>query len=176
MQSIKVYLALALIVAFLAGLATGRLRFVAGDDSPSKERRESRNLGSRLSDELGLSGEQREKVLAIWSQAMRETPPPPIDELRAVEEERKSAIVALLSPDQKAEYDRKNAELDARVEQLHAPARAAYQRAWDKTRELLDEDQQKKLDEMFGKGRDGWRGSPFGRRGNHSRPPENKRD
>jgi Spy/CpxP family protein refolding chaperone len=176
MQSIKVYLALALIVAFLAGLATGRLRFVGSDEGPDRDRRGPRNFGSRMCDELGLDGEQRQQVLDIWSQAMREIPPPPIEQLRAVEEERQQAIVALLTPEQRAEYDRRNAELDARVEALHAPARAAYQRAWDKTRELLDDEQQKKMDEMFGKSRDGWRGSPFGgRRGNH-KPAEQKRD
>jgi Spy/CpxP family protein refolding chaperone len=176
MQSIKLYLGLALIVAFLAGLATGRLRFVSGADD-DRGRRVSRNPGSRMCDELGLTGEQRQKVLDIWSQALREVPPPPMTELRAIEDERKSGVIALLTPEQKAAYERLNTELDARIEQLHAPARSAFQRANDKTRELLTDEQKQKFEEMFGEkegsGREGWRGYPFGRRGGG---PSSKRE
>jgi Spy/CpxP family protein refolding chaperone len=179
LQSIKLYLALALVIAFLAGLATGRLQFFGGgggggpEDRGDERRRDDGKRGgrrpvSRMCVELGLDGEQRQKVLEIWSQALREVPPPPIKALRAAEDERKQAVIALLTPEQKAAYERLHADFDAKVEQLHAPGRAAFERAHERTKQLLTEEQRQKYEEMFA-GKDGgsagggsWRGAPFG--------------
>lgn len=144
MGSIKFYLVLALLVTFGAGLATGRLKF---GDAPDRDR-DRKSPGSKLCDELGLAGPEREKVLSIWKQTMKEVPPPPMDKFREIDRARDETLLSLLTDAQRAKLEQINADADRQKEEINKPAIEAFKRADEQTRALLTPEQQQKFDKI----------------------------
>src|SRR5215203_2420557 len=93
MNRLKTLVVVASLVMFAAGAVVGMLGRRATGES------------SYLARELDLTTEQREKMRAIWSDAMAKAPPPPDEQMRGVERERMKAVRELLTPDQAVAYD-----------------------------------------------------------------------
>lgn len=143
---------------------------------------------SWLKDELKLTPEQEEQMRAIWSDAMRGPGKSAAEDRWKLQRERDAKILKLLTPEQKAEYDRlaqapghlplmmvpldseQKAKYDALVQEYgqqiaEATEKGEKQRqaAVDRTKQILTDAQWKKYQEMLqGHGGHGHRGGPWG--------------
>lgn len=118
---------------------------------------------SWLKTELNLTDEQADKIKAIWSELLRNGGPRHGDARRQTQKERDDAIVALLTPEQKKEYDKIAAKYNDRMNEANRQREAAFQQAIEKTKALLNETQREKYDSLMKKGFRG--GPPWGRPG-----------
>ncbi|HRK31772.1 MAG TPA: Spy/CpxP family protein refolding chaperone, partial [Tepidisphaeraceae bacterium] len=130
---------------------------------------------SRIVDELKLSQEQHDKVMAIFKQAMTEAPPPPFEAFRKCDKKRDAALDALLTDEQRAQAGEINAEFEREMEQLNAPGMAVFKKAQADARALLTPEQQAQFDQLISEKmpsfRGRWKGQPGAREGER-RPPE----
>ena len=175
MKRAKLVLVLSLVLTFAAGVALGFLapRAPGGGHRP-------RSPSSWLGDELKLSPEQREEMRAIWSEVVGSLHGSQREERRLIAERRDAAIVGLLSDDQKVEYERILTEYEAAQEQLSADRRAAFERAVERTKQILTAEQrvlyEEKLKSFPARDREGSRGPggsryrPGGGSPRHGRP------
>src|SRR5437763_1451776 len=149
MRKINLLILFCAIVVFAAGALVGMVgqRAVARPNTdPSPRITVGR---SRITEELSLTPDQREKIQAIWSVAVVKAGPPPTDRVRALEKEREQAILALLTDDQKARYNQTIADFRQKLDTLHQPARAAFTEAEEQTKPLLDSTQRAKYEEIL---------------------------
>ncbi|MCK4376518.1 MAG: periplasmic heavy metal sensor [Candidatus Brocadiae bacterium] len=153
MTKAKAVLLVCVVLVFAAGAAVGRL---------TARHRSHGGRRSWLTGQLDLTPEQGEKMREIWSEAME-----PLansrEERQRVLRERDEAVRGLLDEDQVPEYDRIHEELAARLKEMGARRREAFEEAVARTREILTPDQRVKYDEMHSRGRRGRFGP--GRRG-----------
>ncbi|MEI7767304.1 MAG: hypothetical protein WCJ97_07695 [Phycisphaerae bacterium] len=161
-----------LLIVFLVALGSG---FIAGftaqrqpmGPGPKPEPR------SWLERELKLSDTQKEQMRAIWSEHMRSgSTTQPVDKRRQYARERDDAVVALLTAEQKAEYDRIRQTYDAKVAELNQQREAQFKAAVEKSKAILNPEQQKVYEEILKKGPPGGRGG-WGR-GNRPGGPESQ--
>ena len=104
---------------------------------------------SRITEELALTPDQKEKIQAIWSAAVVKAGPPPTDRVRVLEKEREQAILDLLSDEQKTKYNQTIADFRQKLDTLHQPARAAFTEAEEQTKPLLNPTQRAKYEEIL---------------------------
>ena len=132
---------------------------------------------SWIAAELDLSPEQSEKMRAIWSDLVpapaTSTAPAtapttatrPLDRRHQYQKERDDALAALvatLTPPQRAEYEKIMDRYNNQVADLGREREAAFQAAVEKTKAILSEAQKAKYEELLKKSP---RGGPFGRGG-----------
>ena len=154
-----------IVIVFAAGVSVGLL---AGR---VKARRPVHR--SRLASELCLTSQQQEQMGAIWSEVMPPRPGPGGGSERSLpREERDDAILALLTEQQRPEYDSILENYQRRMEELSANRRKAFDEAVQKTKQILTPEQAKKYDEMLRRRRER-RPGPGGPRG--FRPPWSRR-
>jgi Spy/CpxP family protein refolding chaperone len=162
------------VLIFAAGMVVGRISNRAAVSEkpatqPAATQPSDRHSPSWLHDQLGLNVDQRQKMDAIWNDVRQKTGGG-FEKWRALDKERDQALQALLTPEQKTQYDAilkanrdKRAELDKEREKLLADAN-------EKSKALLTEEQKKKWDELTKEMRD-HRG-PGGPRGRGDRGPD----
>jgi len=137
MTKLKVLAGLALILAYAAGIATGWAGYtLAGEQPPPPKDR-----GSWLSHELGLSAEQKVKMEAIWSQEARGDDR---SKVRDLYDARNDEVRAMLTDEQKANFDAIYHAFDERREAVFAERRARHQKSVDETMAILNPEQQAK--------------------------------
>jgi Spy/CpxP family protein refolding chaperone len=136
------------VLIFAAGLVVGRItnRVPAVTKAPETRPTTRPHGPSALHDQLGLNAEQRQQMDAIWTDVWKNGNS--FDRRRQLDRERDQAIQALLTPEQKTQYDAiqeanraKRSELDKEREKLIAEAN-------EKSRALLTDEQKKKWDEL----------------------------
>ena|SRR5579884_2166817 len=153
----KLITALAVLVAFAAGARVGILR--------SQMQQSAQDPRDPLR-ELNLTPSQREQMKQIWDDVTKRRPPR--EEYEKIDRERDARIAALMSPQQKAQYDQIRREHDAARDALHKKWEALVHEADERAKTFLTPEQQQKLDEI--RKRHGHR-TPFrgGRRGPETR-------
>jgi len=175
MQSIKIYLLLALVVTFMAGIAGGLMLSPNREPARSRAERggerggERGNPISKIVDELKLTGEQREKVMDVFRKAMAEAPAPPFAEFRKCDKKRDTALDAMLTADQREKASQINGAFEKEMEDLNAPGMAVFKKAQADARALLTPQQQMQFDKLIAEKmpsfRGRWRGTPGTRDG-----------
>ena len=150
MNSLKLWALIATVVIFCSGAAVGLL----GKDVAASSRRSPiadvvRTNDSLLVEELGLSREQGEKLRAIWSDAIAQAGPPPVQQIDAIQRDREAAVRALLTDAQRAAYDKIVSEYEERLIAAHEKTRAAFRAAEERTAAILDDRQRVKYFEIL---------------------------
>jgi Spy/CpxP family protein refolding chaperone len=130
------------------------------------------NRGSWLVQQLELTPDQQKQMDQIWSElggrgGHREDPAKR-GELR---KERDLAILALIRPEDRAAYDRVMKEYNEKNEAIDQEWKKAFQRAVERTREMLTPQQREKYDKLMS--RQGWDGGPRDRGRPPTRPTSN---
>ncbi len=153
MNNFKLLAAVALCIAYIAGIATGWAGYtLVGAAAPAPDRN-----GSWLSHTLGLTAEQEAQMEAIWS---REAPETPGDDsrttMRMLYDERNAAVRALMTEAQQREMDRIFEEFEAKKAAHSEARRQRHEEAVAKTMAILTPEQQEQYQEVLSK---------FGRRG-----------
>lgn len=137
------------IVAFCAGMMAGVvIRRDGGPAAPPSGGRES-FIGSQL----GLTADQQAKMKAIWQDVSRR---PDRGKRWQIRKEQEEAIAKLVRPEDRPAYDRTVAEFQAKLDQMDADGKKAFQQAVEKTKAMLTPDQLKKYDVLLARndGRD----------------------
>ena len=101
-----------------------------------------------LSD-LNLTAEQREKIKAIWTDAMKAADWQTQREKREVaQKERDEALRTLVTADQKQRYEEIVSAYQKRAEEISQESRKAREDAYERTKALLTESQRQMYDEL----------------------------
>jgi len=153
MTKTRIMIVVCFLLAFGAGVAVGILT----GGSPRRPRR-----GSWITHELNLTPTQREEMRKIWSELMGDSRRGQREQRKRLEQERNEAVKALLSPEQKLQYEELMAKYARKTKELSAEREEALRQAVERTKELLTEPQRKKYDELLKKR--GERGRRHGRR------------
>jgi len=159
---------LMLVVAFVLalgggvvlGLAAGR-RPVPGAVVPAAH---PPGEHSWLADQLDLTTDQRERMKDIWSTLVQGPAQANRDRRRQVEKERDEALVSLLTPEQRAEYDRRLSGYAAQLVDLGKEREKLFKDAVEQTKLILNDSQRQRYDELL-KAHDAERASRAHRRG-----------
>lgn len=153
MSRVKIIVTVAFVMALSAGASVGMLMARSTD---------SRAPRSWMADELGLSSDQRDQLRSIWQDVSRNRQRD-WERRHAIEKERNEAIVALLSPEQKAEYDAVLQQSQLELQEISKQRDETQQQAVERTKQILSPSQRSKYEELLQKKRDGKenrRGSP----------------
>ena len=149
---------LAFLSAFGAGLSVGLLwqRSSSAEKPPPAPQQQDGWLA-----ELNLSPEQREKIKAIWTDAMKNNNWQQQREQReAAVAERDEALKTMLDAGQKTKYDEILATFQKKMDEFSAENKKSRDAAYEKTKAILTETQRVQYDElrkkrMEGRGRHG---------------------
>jgi len=155
MARTRVLLIACFAVALAAGVAIGLVVGRSGRD---------RHGHSWLMAELNLTPQQREQMQQIWSETMESSGRKHWEQRRAIAAQRDSAIVGLLTAEQKAKYERIGQDYDRKMAELSQQRKAAFDQAIERTKKILTPTQAAKYDELLRKQRERRGGGP-GRRG-----------
>jgi Spy/CpxP family protein refolding chaperone len=126
-----------------AGVVVGRLSDRVEGMRPPQQQQDRR--GNWLADQLKLTADQHQKMDEIWnetSQQIEKTFQGRRDDEKAWEQ----AVLGLLTPQQQADYEELNQEFRDRRDERFKDRDRLVQVANDRSRALLDDDQQKKWD------------------------------
>lgn len=146
MRSRSIFL-LAFLTAFGAGLSVGLLwqRSSSAEKPPPPQQPPQDGWLS----ELNLTPDQREKIKAIWTDAMKTGNWQQQREKReAAQAERDEALQALMSAGQKPKYEEILAAYQKKVDELNAESKKSRDAAYEKTKTLLSETQRVQYDEL----------------------------
>ena len=148
MTKLKFLAAIALCMAYIAGIATGWAGYTLAGEKPPPPPRDER--GSWLSHTLQLDASQRTRMEEIWSpEASRRDGDDARTRIRAIYDERNAAVRALLTPEQQVQFD---AIYQKSEEQKEAIARERHERheeAVKKTMAILTPEQQVKYQKII---------------------------
>ena len=156
---------LAFLSAFGAGLSVGLLwqRSTSAEKTPPSQLQQQDGWLS----ELNLTPDQREKIKAIWTEAMKPGNWQAQHEKReAAQTERDEALKGLLSAEQKPKYDDILAAYQKKMDELNADNKKSRDAAYEKTKAILNETQRVQYDELRKKRMEG-----RGRHGEGNKPP-----
>jgi Spy/CpxP family protein refolding chaperone len=167
----KLVVILGFLLAFAAGMVIGSRSHGLFDRSdattsrqPATAPSERRSRGGWLSQELGLSAEQRTQLDKIWSAIASRGGSDHEDRRREYRRERDTAIADLVPPGRLGEYDQIINTYQDRVAALETETREAYQQAVEQTRAILTPDQRTRYEEILKKHKWG----PYSSRDRHS--------
>lgn len=142
MTKTKVLLAVAFVVTLAAGVAVGL----------SVSRLEHRPPGpSWLSAELDLSRQQRDQMRQIWSDVIGTEERRRWEQRKALAQARDDAIVALLTEEQRPQYEKILEDFSRNMEELRQDRKRAFEQAVARTKEILTPEQAAKYDELMKK-------------------------
>jgi len=151
------------ICVFVVALGSGMLLGMGVARAPQAARG-----GSWIETELHLTAPQREQMRDIWQGVVKSTGQHAWDQRRALSKEREEAVEALLTPEQKKQYDALQKKYNDELAALSQQREATYNHAVEQTRAMLTPQQAKRYDEILAKGFHG------PRRGAASRPSETR--
>jgi len=153
----RIAVALCFLAALAAGLAAG---FALARLGPPPRR-------SWLDRELNLTPRQREQMREIWSKVISGPTHQEFRERRQkLEEERRQAILGLLSDETRQKYEEVMKKYDEKIAALEEERQRLLQEAVESTKRILTEQQRKKYTAML-ESRAGspWRRGPPGKEG-----------
>lgn len=141
MSNLKLVILLGFVFMFVAGLAVGR--------APKTEPQKDKDHGkSWLGNELHLTPDQQKQMKAIWSSP--EVTRPDIGKLcRDTDRQRDQAVLKLLTPEERQQFDQIKKDHDAKIAALFAEREQAMRDAEEKTRQMLTDEQRKKYEEIL---------------------------
>jgi len=168
MTKTKILLVLVFLVTFAAGAVAGRLSAQSGHRPPGR---------SFLAAELNLTSEQREQMHNIWSEVMGEGGRRQWEQRRLLGQERDQAIAALMTPEQKPQYDKILQDYARKVEELSQERKKAFDQAVERTKQILTPEQAAKYEELLKKSPERGPGGPGGGppRHSHERPGKDEK-
>jgi Spy/CpxP family protein refolding chaperone len=135
--------------AFAAGLLFGIALHRAPPAATTQPTHTDR--GSWWAEKLNLTTDQQQQMKQIWSEVGRRGGNPGGSSRGQSRKERDEAIEKLIRPEDRATYDSIIATYNARNEAAEAEMRASFDRAVQRTREILTPEQRKKYDELMPK-------------------------
>ena len=125
-------------IAFGAGLSAGVLW-----------QKKQTTPDDRWLSELNLSAEQREKIKAIWAEAMNSGGWQAQREKReALQKERDEALKAILDESQKQRYSDITQKYQKEIDAISEAAKRAKDDAYERTKALLDDNQKVTYDQL----------------------------
>lgn len=130
------------LVAFAAGTAVGLLI--------GRSRRGPRDR-SRLTRELNLTPAQRKQMRKIWSDVMSAGWRQRRERSDALQKERDEAVKALLSEEQKAQYEEVMQGYSRKIADAAEERGKIFQTAVERTKQILTDAQRKKYEELLEK-------------------------
>jgi len=101
-----------------------------------------------LVEELQLSPVQRDQMRTIW-EAVRERVHQTFDDAQQLQKQRDDALVAMLSDEQKSQFEKISRDYSDRFAQLTRQREQMFQDAVRQTKELLSDEQRLKYDEIL---------------------------
>jgi hypothetical protein len=143
-----------------------------GDGSPPSS---SVMPGNDLVDALGLTPAQQNQVRRIWDDVQRKVVENSQIAAQKIQMEREDGLGRLLTPQQKAQYDKLNVALNDEERQIKAKRDADFRRGVEQTLEVLSEPQRRMYEQML-KERTGidWTAQGAGSPGPAMTPPSGK--
>jgi hypothetical protein len=180
MSRVRIVFLLGFILSLAAGVVVGMVVsrpgvMIAG---PATKPSSDRDPGGRNSfaEKLELTPQQDEAMKKIWNEvqaSMRQFEAGRFDRRHALADERDKAVLLLIPPEKKADYERIQQEHAAKMTELNNERDRIFKEADEKTKAILSEAQWKKLEEMKkdhrGPRGPGGPGGPGG--GRHGGPP-----
>src|SRR5688572_28023705 len=158
MRKLPAVLILAFALALLAGgvigvVAAPRLdprlkRVVHVLPPPSTRPHDGRFRGPPLGRELDLSPEQEQRMKEIW-EATRGEMDEHMRRRHKVEQDWEAAVQEIFTAEQKARFDQLRQEYQARLASVDGEFESIFKRADERTRQILDEAQRKKFDNIL---------------------------
>lgn len=140
LNKLKLLAAVALCLAYAAGIATGWAGYtLAGEQPPPPGER-----GSWISETLGLSADQKAKMEQIWSDEALGHGGDERAQMRALYDERDSQIRALLTEAQAASFDEIHQKCDEKRQAIYDERRRGREEAIKQTMAILSPEQQEK--------------------------------
>jgi Spy/CpxP family protein refolding chaperone len=143
---VKLVVILGFAISFAAGLMVGfETHTPPAEASAPHMPATTRGFGpgrSMLKDALNLTPEQQEKMKKIWA-------PRQGDPRREARDERDAAMLALLSPEQKTQYDQIQKQYQDRINAMETDFREDFQRKVKETDEILSPEQSAKYHEFL---------------------------
>lgn len=144
MNRLKWMAALALCMAYAAGIATGWASFtLAGERAPAPGKG-----GSWLSHTLDLDDDQKARMEAIWSREDKDRDDPR-SSVRALYEERNQQVRAMLTPEQQQEFDAIHETCEEKKKALYEVRRKQRDEAVRQTMAILTPEQQEKYQRIL---------------------------
>jgi Spy/CpxP family protein refolding chaperone len=141
MIRLKLVMLLGFALMFVAGLAVGRSRKIVPAAKPPDTQ-----PASIIGKELNLTPEQREQMKKIWEPVGHHPEPA---EYKDADRQRDESIRALMSEDQRAQYELIIHDHDTKIAALRAEHETAMRTAEAESRAILTEAQQKTFDQMI---------------------------
>lgn len=146
MTKLKLLAALALCMAYFAGIATGWAGYtLAGEQPPAPS-----GKGSWLSHTLQLDEDQTARIQAIWSrEAAAGDRESARSQIRDLYDERDEQIRSLLTAEQQTRFDEIHRTIEAKKDALFEERRKRREEAIEKTMDLLTPEQQEAYREIL---------------------------
>lgn len=141
MNKTYVTILLGFLVMFAAGAIVGVVQ--------SKTAAHQRHDRSWLADQLHLTDAQRQQMQKIWSDAMSKSHDQAIEKRRELQQQRASAIRDLLTPAQQIQFEKIEKQYEQESADLQKERGRAVQEAVARTKEILNDQQRAKYDELL---------------------------
>jgi Spy/CpxP family protein refolding chaperone len=146
---------------FLIGISPAGNRIEPATEQTSERR--GRGPESWLAEQLSLTSDQQKQMKDIWSEVAKRGGRHQREERSRLRKERDEAIAALIREEDRAAYEQIVKEFEEKNRAMDAEARAAFQQAVARTKEILTPEQRQKYEEILSKadleGRDRRRGT-----------------
>lgn len=143
--------ALAMSAGVVAGLLASRLPSAAGQQPAATNPVQTAPPAAferTLADELQLRPAQREQMREIW-EGVRGTVHDTFTDAQNLQKERDEALVALLNDEQRVKFAKISKDYADRFEALTKKRDRTFEEAVEKTKQILDEPQREKYDEIL---------------------------
>jgi Spy/CpxP family protein refolding chaperone len=176
----KVVVIIGFLISFSAGLVVGLsvrpepIPIVSNRESSTRDRPRNPGPGSFLAAHLKLNREQREEMDKIWSEPFGRGRFEQDKKRRQFRDERDEAIAALVRPAEYDKYDQVLKTYADRLSELDKEAKAAFEKAVEKTKLILNPEQRVKYEEFLTK-HQGDRRGPGPDRDHRDNPKEHGR-
>ena len=153
MTRTKIILMVSFVITFAAGGVVGRLILPSGHRPPGP---------SFLAAELNLTSQQRDQMHTIWTEIMRTGGRREWDQRKALAQERDQAVAALLTPEQRPQYEKVLQDHTRKLDELSQERKRNFDQAVERTKQILNPEQVKKYEELLKKPRERGFGGPPG--------------
>jgi hypothetical protein len=139
---------LALLAVAVLALGAGVVAGTLGRRVLSSEPNVAAETGSTLSQELGLSTDQRDRMQQIW-EGVRNTAHECQEQAQQLQKQRDDAVFALLTDEQKAKYTQLTTECVGKIAALNSHREEAFGTAVQETESILSDSQKKVYEQMI---------------------------
>jgi hypothetical protein len=139
---------LALLAVAVLALGAGVVAGTLGQRVLSPETNVVPGNGSTLSQELGLSADQRDRMQQIW-EGVRTTAHDCQEQAQQLQKQRDDAVFALLTDEQKARYTQLTTECFGKIAALNTRREGAFGKAVEDTKAMLTDSQRKVYEQLI---------------------------